>query len=59
MKKNNFGRPKSEDPRNRLLTIRLTENEMNNLNAYAKKVRSDKAKVVRQLISGLENSDEN
>ncbi|GAB2028126.1 hypothetical protein OfM2_20330 [Lactovum odontotermitis] len=50
MDKKNFGRPKSEDPRNKLLTIRLTEVEMRNLKAYAKMIKSNKAKVVRQLI---------
>ena len=47
------GRPKSENPKNERITIRLDNDTLKKLNAYCLKENIDKAEAVRRGINKL------
>lgn len=49
--KNKGGRPKAEDPKKRIVTLRLTEEQYSKLEAYSKSNSLSKSQVI---LEGLE-----
>ena len=49
--KNKGGRPKAEEPKNKIVTLRLTEEQYSRLEAYSKKNKLTKTQVI---LEGLE-----
>lgn len=47
------GRPKSENPKNERITIRLDSNTFKKLSAYCAKEKIDKAEAIRRGIDKL------
>ena len=49
--KNKGGRPKAEDPKNRIVTLRLTQEQYSRLEAYSENKSLTKTQVI---LEGLE-----
>lgn len=48
-----LGRPESENPRNKQLAVRLTEEELEKLDALAKYYKETRVEVIRRGINSL------
>ena len=52
------GRPKLEDPKSNKVSMRLTSEELEQFDAYAKKHNLSKANVLRKAVKELLERDE-
>lgn len=48
-----MGRPISDDPKTKNVTVRFTENELKSFNMYAKQKNTTKSALIREYVLGL------
>lgn len=58
MKERNFGRPKIKNPKNKSLTIRLTQEQMNQFEGYSLKIGLSKTEIIRDYIKKVSHEEE-